>query len=127
MPAGSPIGSGQGILNPTNLAILLELLSVPVIIDAGVGTASDVAIAMELGAEGVLLNTGIAGAQDPLRMAAAMRDACLAGRNAFLAGRIPRRRYASASSPGDGLIQPHAAAPPATSHPDVKPVSAPRP
>lgn len=127
MPAGSPIGSGQGILNPNNLAILLELLSVPVIIDAGVGTASDVAIAMELGAQGVLLNTGIAGAQEPLRMAAAMRDACLAGRNAFLAGRIPRRRYASASSPEGGLIQPQAAAPPTSSHAGVAPISAPRP
>lgn len=104
MPAGSPIGSGQGILNPNAIKILLELVSVPVIVDAGVGTASDVAIAMELGAHGVLLNTGIASARDPLRMAAAMRDACSAGRNAFLAGRIPRKLYANASSPTDGLI-----------------------
>jgi thiazole synthase len=105
MPAGSPIGSGQGILNPNNLRILMELVDVPVIIDAGVGTASDVAVAMELGAAGVLLNTGIAGAREPLRMAAAMRDACTAGRQAFLAGRIPRRLYANASSPTTGVIE----------------------
>ena len=105
MPAGSPIGSGQGILNPNSLSILIELVSVPVIIDAGVGTASDVARAMELGAQGVLLNTGIAGAREPLRMAAAMKHACIAGRQAFLAGRIPRRRYANASSPLEGLIE----------------------
>lgn len=107
MPAGSPIGSGQGILNPHAIRILLELVKVPVIVDAGVGTASDVAIAMELGAAGVLLNTGIASAREPLRMAAAMRDACTAGRQAFLAGRIPRKLYANASSPLEGLI--HAA------------------
>jgi thiazole synthase len=106
MPAGSPIGSGQGVLNPNAIRILMELVTVPVIVDAGVGTASDVALAMELGVEGVLLNTGIAGARDPLRMAAAMRDACRAGRNAFLAGRIPRKLYASASSPVDGVIAP---------------------
>ncbi|MDA1264151.1 MAG: thiazole synthase [Planctomycetota bacterium] len=105
MPAGSPIGSGQGVLNPNNLSILMELCDVPVIIDAGVGTASDVAIAMELGADGVLLNTGIASAREPLRMAAAMRDACSAGRQAYLAGRIPKRRYANASSPEEGLIE----------------------
>ena len=105
MPAGSPIGSGQGVLNPNNLRLVLELVSVPVIVDAGVGTASDVAIAMELGAAGVLLNTGIAGAREPLRMAAAMRDACRAGRQAFLAGRIPRRLYANASSPEEGRIE----------------------
>jgi thiazole synthase len=104
MPAGSPIGSGQGVLNPNAIRIILELVKVPVIVDAGVGTASDVAIAMELGAQGVLLNTGIASARDPLRMAAAMRDACSAGRQAFLAGRIPRRLYANASSPVDGMI-----------------------
>jgi thiazole synthase len=104
MPAGSPIGSGQGVLNPNAIRILLELVTVPVIVDAGVGTASDVAIAMELGAHGVLLNTGIASARDPLRMAAAMRDACTAGRNAFLAGRIARKLYANASSPTEGLI-----------------------
>jgi len=104
MPAGSPIGSGQGVLNPNAIRILLELVHVPVIVDAGVGTASDVAVAMELGADGVLLNTGIAGAREPLRMAAAMRDACSAGRQAFLAGRIPRRLYANASSPPGGVI-----------------------
>ena len=106
MPAGSPIGSGQGVLNPNAIRITLELVGVPVIIDAGVGTASDVAFAMELGAAGVLLNTGIAKARDPLRMAAAMRDACRAGRNAHLAGRIPRLLYANASSPSEGLIDP---------------------
>lgn len=105
MPAGSPIGSGQGVLNPNNLSILMELVDVPVIVDAGVGTASDVTIAMELGAEGVLLNTGIASAREPLRMAVAMRDACHSGRQAYLAGRIPRRRYANASSPEEGLIE----------------------
>jgi thiazole synthase len=104
MPAGSPIGSGQGILNANAIRIILELVHVPVIVDAGVGTASDVAIAMELGAAGVLLNTGIASAREPLRMAAAMRDACSAGRNAFLAGRIPRKLYANASSPIEGTI-----------------------
>ncbi|MCP3915561.1 MAG: thiazole synthase [bacterium] len=105
MPAGSPIGSGQGVLNPNAIRIILELVRVPVILDAGVGTASDVALAMELGAAGVLLNSGIAGAREPLRMAAAMRDACTAGRNAYLAGRIPRRLYANASSPEEGLIE----------------------
>ncbi len=106
MPAGSPIGSGQGVLNPNAIQITRELLDVPVIVDAGVGTASDVALAMELGVEGVLLNTGIAHASDPLRMAIAMRDACNAGRQAFLAGRIPKKLYANASSPMDGLITP---------------------
>ena len=111
MPAGSPIGSGQGILNPNNIRICLEYLKegdpdYPVIIDAGVGTASDVAIAMELGADGVLLNTGIAHAADPVRMARAMRWACEAGRDAYLAGRIPKRLYATASSPEEGLIAP---------------------
>ncbi|MFM7108655.1 MAG: thiazole synthase [Planctomycetaceae bacterium] len=109
MPAGSPIGSGQGILNPNNLRICLEYLKdgdpdYPVIVDAGVGTASDVAAAMELGADGVLLNTAIAHAADPVRMARAMRAACVAGREAFLAGRMPRRLYATASSPDDGRI-----------------------
>tara|TARA_R110002126_G_scaffold4409_42_gene23335 strand:- start:16092 stop:16892 length:801 start_codon:yes stop_codon:yes gene_type:complete len=104
MPAGSPIGSGQGIANPVNLAIIRELITCPLIVDAGLGTASDVARAMELGADGVLLNTAIAGARDPLRMSAAMRDATSAGRQAFLAGRIPKRLYAQASSPEDGLI-----------------------
>jgi thiazole synthase len=109
MPAGSPIGSGQGILNPNNIRILLEYLkdgdpAYPVIVDAGVGTASDVALAMELGCDGVLLNTAIASAKDPLRMAHAMRHACEAGRLAFLGGRIPKKLYATASSPTDGLI-----------------------
>jgi thiazole synthase len=106
MPAGSPIGSGQGVLNPNAISIMLELVrDVPVIVDAGVGTASDVAFAMELGAQGVLLNTAIASAREPLRMAVAMRDACRAGRNAYLAGRIPKKRYANASSPEEGLIE----------------------
>ncbi len=109
MPAGSPIGSGQGVLNPNAIRIILELVQVPVIVDAGVGTASDVTLAMELGIDGVLLNSGIALAQEPLRMAAAMREAALAGRHAFLAGRIPRRLYASASSPEAGLIAPEPA------------------
>jgi len=109
MPAGSPIGSGQGILNPNNIRICLEYLKendpdYPVIVDAGVGTASDVAAAMELGCDGVLLNTAIASATDPLRMAWAMRYACDAGRLAYLAGRIPKKLYATASSPTEGLI-----------------------
>lgn len=109
MPAGSPIGSGQGILNPNNIRIALEYLKqddpdYPVIVDAGVGTASDVAVAMELGADGVLLNTGVAGAKDPVRMAEAMKLATQAGRHAFLAGRIPKRAYATASSTFDGMI-----------------------
>jgi thiazole synthase len=111
MPAGSPIGSGQGVLNPNAIRILLELVTVPVIVDAGVGTASDVAVAMELGAQGVLLNTGIALAREPVRMAAAMRDACRAGRQAFLAGRIPRRLYANASSPIEGVVGASASSP----------------
>lgn len=109
MPAGSPIGSGQGVLNPNNIRIILELLKhgdadYPVIVDAGVGTASDVSIAMELGADGVLLNTGIAHAKDPLRMAHAMRHACQAGRLSYLAGRIDKKLYATASSPWTGTI-----------------------
>lgn len=109
MPAGSPIGSGQGILNANNIRICLEYLKegdpdYPVIVDAGVGTASDVAVAMELGCDGVLLNTGIAGARDPLLMAHAMRDGVRAGRAAYLAGRIPRKLYATASSPEAGVI-----------------------
>jgi len=109
MPAGSPIGSGQGILNPLNISLCLETLkegdpSYPVIVDAGVGTASDVAIAMELGADGVLLNTGIAHAKDPVKMAAAMRQALEAGRLSYQAGRIPKKRYATASSPFEGVI-----------------------
>jgi len=109
MPAGSPIGSGQGILNPNNIRICLEYLKendpdYPVIVDAGVGTASDVAMAMELGCDGVLLNTGIAGARDPALMAEAMRDACRAGRAAWRAGRIPKKLYATASSPEMGIV-----------------------
>jgi thiazole synthase len=109
MPAGSPIGSGQGVLNPNNIRICLEYLKeddpdYPVIVDAGVGTASDVTIAMELGVDGILLNTGIAHARDPLRMADAMRHATEAGRLAYLSGRIPKRLYATASSPEEGTI-----------------------
>lgn len=113
MPAGSPIGSGQGVLNAANISLILELLKdpqhggdpkFPVIVDAGVGAASDVAIAMELGADGVLLNTGIAHAKDPLRMAHAMKHACIAGRLSYLSGRIAKRKYATASSPWSGVI-----------------------
>ncbi len=109
MPAGSPIGSGQGVLNPSNIRIILEQLKeadegYPVIVDAGVGTASDVTIAMELGADGVLLNTGVAGARDPILMARAMRHALEAGLLARRAGRIPRKLYATASSPLEGVI-----------------------
>jgi thiazole synthase len=104
MPLGAPIGSGLGIQNPNNISIILERAKVPVIVDAGVGTASDACVAMELGAAGVLMNTGIAGARDPVRMAQAMRDAVKAGRDAFLAGRIPRKRYATASSPVEGIL-----------------------
>jgi thiazole synthase len=104
MPAGSPIGSGQGILNPANIRLIRERVSVPVVVDAGVGTASDVTVAMELGVDGVLLNTGVALAGDPLRMARAMRHAWLAGWLAAGAGRIPRKAYASASSPLAGVI-----------------------
>lgn len=109
MPAGSPIGSGQGVLNPANIVLCLEALkdgdpTYPVIVDAGVGSASDVAAAMELGADAVLLNTAIAYAKQPVMMAHAMRNACLAGRQSYLAGRIPRRRYATASSPWEGII-----------------------
>jgi len=135
MPAGSPIGSGQGVLNPANIVLCLEMLkgtrvgeasrhqgieasrqeskpsapapagaTYPVIVDAGVGTASDVTIAMEFGADGVLLNTGIAHAKDPVLMAHAMRHACIAGRQAYLSGRIPKKKYATASSPWEGVI-----------------------
>src|SRR5204862_4351805 len=109
MPAGSPIGSGQGVLNPNSIRICLEYLKdgdpdYPVIVDAGVGTASDVTVAMELGVDGVLLNSGIAHARDPLAMACAMRAATEAGRLAYLAGRIPKKLYATASSPMDGTI-----------------------
>ena len=104
MPLAAPIGSGLGIQNRYNLMEIIENAKVPILVDAGVGTASDAAIAMELGCEGVLMNTGIAGARDPVRMALAMKLAIEAGRHAFLAGRIPRKRFASASSPVDGLI-----------------------
>ena len=102
MPLGAPIGSGMGIQNPANLRIILETVEVPVIVDAGVGTASDAAIAMELGCTAVLMNTGIAAAKEPVRMARAMRLAVEAGRLAYESGRMPRRLYASASSPLDG-------------------------
>jgi len=109
MPAGSPIGSGQGILNRNNIVLCLELLKqgdpdFPVIVDAGVGSASDVSAAMELGADGVLLNTAIAHASDPVMMAHAMRKACESGRQSYLAGRIPKKLYATASSPMEGTI-----------------------
>ena len=105
MPLGAPIGSGLGIRNPYNIRIILDTVKVPVIVDAGVGTASDAAIAMELGCHGVLMNTGIAGARDPIAMAEAMNLAVRAGRLAFLAGRIPKKLYASASSPVEGIIE----------------------
>ena len=106
MPLAAPIGSGLGIQNPVNLRILLEeIQDLPVIVDAGVGTASDAAIVMELGADGVLMNTGIAGAADPEKMARAMRLAIESGRLAFEAGRIPRKLYASASSPVEGVVR----------------------
>lgn len=109
MPAGSPIGSGQGILNPNNIRICLEYLKendpdYPVIVDAGVGSASDVAFAFELGCDGVLLNTAVASAREPLRMAAAMSAAAVAGRQSYLAGRIPKKLYATASSPWEGVF-----------------------
>jgi thiazole synthase len=104
MPLAAPIGSGLGIQNRWNILEIVENAKVPIIVDAGVGTASDAAIAMELGCDGVLMNTAIAGAKDPVLMAAAMRKAVEAGRDAFRAGRIPRKRYASASSPIDGTI-----------------------
>lgn len=104
MPLAAPIGSGLGIQNKYNLLEIIDAAKVPIIVDAGVGTASDAAIAMELGCDGVLMNTAIAGAKSPVMMAAAMRKAVEAGREAFLAGRIPRKRYASASSPVDGLF-----------------------
>jgi thiazole synthase len=104
MPLGAPIGSGMGIRNPYNLRIIREQCKVPLIVDAGVGTASDVAVAMELGADGVLLNTAIAQAEQPVQMATAMRLAAEAGRLAYRSGRVPRRLYAKASSPLDGII-----------------------
>ena len=104
MPLGAPIGSGLGIQNPVNIRLIVEQSSVPVIVDAGVGTASDASIAMELGCDGVLMNTAIAGAKDPILMAQAMKHAVIAGRAAYLAGRMPRKRYADPSSPLAGLI-----------------------
>ena len=102
MPLAAPIGSGLGVRNPHNIFTIVENASVPILVDAGVGTASDAAVAMELGCDGVLMNTAIAEAKNPVLMAAAMNKAVQAGREAFLAGRMPRRRYASASSPEDG-------------------------
>ena len=104
MPLAAPIGSGQGILNPLNIRFILEAVKIPVIVDAGVGTASDAAVAMEQGVAGVLMNTGVAGARNPVQMARAMRFAVEAGRLAFLAGRIPKKEYASASSPEIGKV-----------------------
>ncbi|MEA5115161.1 MAG: thiazole synthase [Geobacteraceae bacterium] len=104
MPLGAPIGSGLGIRNPYNIRIILETVKIPVIVDAGVGTASDAALAMELGCDGVLMNTAISGAQDPVAMAEAMNLAVRAGRLAYMSGRIPRKLYATASSPLEGLV-----------------------
>lgn len=104
MPLGAPIGSGLGIRNPYNIKIILETVAVPVIVDAGVGTASDATIAMELGCDAVLINTGIAGAKDPIAMAEAMKHAVIAGRLAYKAGRIPKKLYATASSPIEGML-----------------------
>ena len=105
MPLAAPIGSGRGIRNPDNLKIILEEATTPILVDAGVGTASDAAIAMELGCDGVLMNTAIAEAQEPVRMARAMRLAVEAGRLAWRAGRMPRRQLASGSSPGEGILE----------------------
>ena len=104
MPLAAPIGSGLGIRNPYNIKIILEQAKVPIIVDAGVGTASDTAIAMELGCDAVLLNTAIAGAKDPIAMAEAMKYAVMAGRLAYKAGRIPKKLYANASSPIEGML-----------------------
>src|SRR3954468_12965713 len=104
MPLGAPIGSGLGIQNANNIRIIREFSRIPVIVDAGVGTASDAALAMEIGADGVLMNTAIAGAQEPVAMAEAMKHAIIAGRLAYLAGRIPKKMYATASSPVEGLV-----------------------
>ena len=109
MPLAAPIGSGQGILNPLTIRFILEAVTVPVIVDAGVGTASDAAAAMELGADAVLMNTAIAGAQDPVKMARAMKLAIEAGRLAYEAGRIPKKPFAGASSPAEGIVAPSAA------------------
>jgi thiazole synthase len=104
MPAAAPIGSGLGIQNRVNIRLIVEQAGVPVLVDAGVGTASDATIAMELGCDAVLMNTAIAQARDPILMASAMKHAVIAGREAYLAGRMPKRQYASASSPLSGLI-----------------------
>ena len=104
MPLGAPIGSGLGIQNPVNIRLIVEQTKVPVIVDAGVGTASDATVAMELGCDGVLMNTAIAEAKDPIQMARAMKHAVIAGREAYLAGRMPRKKYADPSSPLAGLI-----------------------
>jgi thiazole synthase len=104
MPLAAPIGSGLGVRNPYNILTIVENAKVPVLVDAGVGTASDAAIAMELGCDGVLMNTAIAAAKQPILMASAMKKAIEAGREAFLAGRMPRRRFANASSPSDGTF-----------------------
>ncbi|WP_421859171.1 thiazole synthase [Oceanicaulis sp.] len=104
MPLGAPIGSGLGIQNPVNIRLIIEEAKVPVIVDAGVGTASDAAVGMELGCDGILMNTAIAEAKDPIRMAKAMKHAVIAGRDAYLAGRMPKKRYADPSSPLAGLI-----------------------
>ena len=104
MPLGAPIGSGLGIQNPVNIRLIIEQAKVPVLVDAGVGTASDAAVAMELGCDGVLMNTAIAEARDPVLMASAMRHAVIAGREAYLAGRMKKRMYADPSSPLAGLI-----------------------
>ncbi|HHZ90345.1 TPA: thiazole synthase [Candidatus Poribacteria bacterium] len=104
MPLGAPIGSGAGIRNPYNIQIIRDLIKVPVIVDAGVGTASDATVAMELGCDGILLNTAVAKARNPILMASAMRKAVEAGREAFLSGRIPRKLYATASSPTEDLV-----------------------
>jgi len=105
MPLGAPIGSGMGIRNPYNLQIIREQIDIPLIVDAGVGTASDVAVALELGVDGILLNTAVAQAKHPVQMATAIKHAALAGRMAFGAGRIPKKLYATASSPTDGIIE----------------------
>jgi thiazole synthase len=105
MPLGAPIGSGLGLRNPTNIRIIREFAKVPVIVDAGVGTASDATFAMELGSDAVLMNTGVAGAKDPIAMATAMNHAVKAGRLAYLAGRIEKKLYATASSPLTGMIE----------------------
>jgi thiazole synthase len=105
MPGASPIGSGQGIVNPNNLRFIIEEAKVPIIVDAGIGAPSDAALAMEIGADGILLNTAVSGAQDPVLMAEAFKLSIQAGRKAYLAGRIPKKRYAAASSPAEGIIE----------------------